>query len=303
MKTRPIAHSSDKDLPLETAHLSTSSSTAPAGWKLVPAEPTWEMIDAFFANPRARDESWKEAYRDMLAAAPPPPTTEQSSAVQQPQVEQELCCESWSVNRIDDLGKIVGSSGRLIATVYGLQAEKIVACHNSYTRPQPRREPLTDEQRKDAERYRYLRAQPIDCIDAGGIFCGKTPENLVVNGADLDAAVDAAIGRADAIQPSEPAYLLRDLAADIGVKALDLIATIRAAGLGYYSVNMMLPAKVCVAMCRRFAAAPQPPAPEQPQGERDPDEFYEWWGMRPSLTRLQTWLLWKDQAKAEGGAA
>ena len=33
------------------------------------------------------------------------------------------------------------------------------------------------------------------------------------------------------------------------------------------------------------------------------DAFYEWWNMRPSLTRLQAWLLWKDQAKAEGGAA
>ena len=58
----------------------------------------------------------------------------------QKQGEQELCCESWSVNRIDDLGKIVDSSGRLIATVYGLQAEKIVACHNSYTKPKPQGE-------------------------------------------------------------------------------------------------------------------------------------------------------------------
>jgi len=78
------------------------------------------------------------------AAAPQPPAVKESLTAQQPQGEQELCCESWSVNRIDDLGKIVDSSGRLIATVYGLQAEKIVACHNSYTRPQPRRKPLTE---------------------------------------------------------------------------------------------------------------------------------------------------------------
>lgn len=126
--------------------------------------------------------------------------------------------------------------------------------------PQGEREPLTDEQRKDAERYRHLRAQPIDCIDAGGIFCGKTPENVVVNGEDLDAAVDAAIGIGQAAtpQPSESAaYLLRDLAADIGVKALDLIAAIRDAGLGDYSINMMLPTRVCVAMCQKFAVAPQ----------------------------------------------
>lgn len=55
--------------------------------------------------------------------------------------------------------------------------------------------------------------------------------------------------------------------------------------------------------------AQQPPTTEQssaverPQGEQEPDAFYEWWNMRPSLTRLQAWLLWKDQAKAEGGAA
>lgn len=35
---------------------------------------------------------------------------------------------------------------------------------------------------------------------------------------------------------------------------------------------------------------------DQPQVEQEPDEFYEWWGMRPSLTRLQAWLLWKEQA-------
>ena len=51
----------------------------------------------------------------------------------------------------------------------------------------------------------------------------------------------------------EPAYLLRDLADDISVDALELIAAIRDAGLGDYSINMRLPARVCVAMCKRFA--------------------------------------------------
>lgn len=36
---------------------------------------------------------------------------------------------------------------------------------------------------------------------------------------------------------------------------------------------------------------------EQPQGEQELDAFYEWWRMRPSLTRLQAWLLWKDEQK------
>ena len=36
--------------------------------------------------------------------------------------------------------------------MYGSQADKIVACHNSYTHPQPKREPLTDD---DVERLWY----------------------------------------------------------------------------------------------------------------------------------------------------
>lgn len=44
----------------------------------------------------------------------------------------------------------------------------------------------------DADRYRYLRERPLDTVSAGGVFAGKTPDNVVLNGADLDAAVDAA---------------------------------------------------------------------------------------------------------------
>ena len=46
-----------------------------------------------------------------------------------------------------------------------------------------------------------------------------------------------------------------------------------------------------------LAAAPQPPVVEQPQVEQEPDAFREWWRMRPSLTRLQAWLIWKDEHK------
>lgn len=127
-----------------------------SGWKLVPVEPTVEMLragcgsesPAMFRESLRRETDGQKtvemvekiiqrnlnSYRAMLAAAP------------QPQVEQEICCKIWSVNRIDDLGKIVDSSGRLIATVYGSQADKIVACHNSYTQQRHEREPLTDEE-------------------------------------------------------------------------------------------------------------------------------------------------------------
>lgn len=44
-----------------------------------------------------------------------------------------------------------------------------------------------------ADRYRYLRERPLDAVSAGGVFAGKTPDNVVLNGADLDAAIDAAM--------------------------------------------------------------------------------------------------------------
>ena len=42
-----------------------------------------------------------------------------------------------------------------------------------------------------AERYGWLRDRDLDTIHQGGVFAGKTPENLVLSGDDLDAAIDA----------------------------------------------------------------------------------------------------------------
>lgn len=55
---------------------------------------------------------------------------------------------------------------------------------------------------KNANRYLWLRARDLDTITCGGVFAGLTPDNLVLNGEDLDAAVDAALA---AQQPSEVA--------------------------------------------------------------------------------------------------
>ena len=44
---------------------------------------------------------------------------------------------------------------------------------------------------RDAARYRYIREKGLDTIERGGVFAGKTPHNVVLNGDDLDAAVDA----------------------------------------------------------------------------------------------------------------
>lgn len=42
----------------------------------------------------------------------------------------------------------------------------------------------------DAKRYRWLRAKDLETISNGGVFAGLTPDNIVLNGSDLDKAVD-----------------------------------------------------------------------------------------------------------------
>ena len=52
---------------------------------------------------------------------------------------------------------------------------------------------LVEDLRKGNDRYQYLRGRDLNTIRVGGLFAGKTPDNLVLNGNELDAAVDAAI--------------------------------------------------------------------------------------------------------------
>ncbi|MCQ8116118.1 DUF551 domain-containing protein [Methylomonas rosea] len=47
----------------------------------------------------------------------------------------------------------------------------------------------------DAERYQYLRQRPLDAIENGGVFAGMTPENIVLNGKDLDFEIDCAMAQ------------------------------------------------------------------------------------------------------------
>ncbi|WP_134516943.1 ead/Ea22-like family protein [Pseudomonas aeruginosa] len=47
--------------------------------------------------------------------------------------------------------------------------------------------------RNDAARYRWLRERDLETIRQGGVFAGMTPENIVLNQEDLDAAIDAAL--------------------------------------------------------------------------------------------------------------
>ena len=50
-----------------------------------------------------------------------------------------------------------------------------------------------DRIREFARRYAYLRLRSLNEIDKGGVFAGMTPANVVLNGCDLDNAIDAAI--------------------------------------------------------------------------------------------------------------
>lgn len=57
---------------------------------------------------------------------------------------------------------------------------------------------------KDAERYRFLRERDIDEIEKGGVFAGLTPDNLVLNGMDLDSAIDSAMATFERQKPTQP---------------------------------------------------------------------------------------------------
>lgn len=73
---------------------------------------------------------------------------------------------------------------------------------------------------RDAARYRYLRERDLETINQGGVFAGMTPENVVLNGEDLDQACDAGLAgrhhehaaefRAAAQQGVQQAYVLED---------------------------------------------------------------------------------------------
>lgn len=54
---------------------------------------------------------------------------------------------------------------------------------------------IVREALRDAGRYRWLRQRDLETIGGGGVFAGMTPENIVLNGDDLDNAIDAALAK------------------------------------------------------------------------------------------------------------
>lgn len=55
---------------------------------------------------------------------------------------------------------------------------------------------LQEALERDAARYRYLRNHPTRAGDiaAGGVFAGRTPDNLILGGEHLDRAICAELG-------------------------------------------------------------------------------------------------------------
>ncbi|RON52890.1 hypothetical protein BK666_01965 [Pseudomonas frederiksbergensis] len=55
--------------------------------------------------------------------------------------------------------------------------------------------------RKNADRYQVLRQADVDTIHNGGLFAGLTPDNIVINGSDLDGRVDAMLALRKVVTP------------------------------------------------------------------------------------------------------
>lgn len=64
-----------------------------------------------------------------------------------------------------------------------------------------------------AELYEHLRTRPLDTIALakGGVFAGRVPDNVVLNGEDLDRAIREEMGRP---QPAEAEPVAEPVAAD-----------------------------------------------------------------------------------------
>jgi len=77
--------------------------------------------------------------------------------------------------------------------------DRIQAVTDRRNSPLRKQKPPTDQQIAYAKRYEWLRSRDLDAIGSGGAFAGMTPENVVLNDVDLDAAIDAAMEHAHGI--------------------------------------------------------------------------------------------------------
>ena len=119
-------------------HVPDAGNMVPAGWKLVPVEPTRGMLDAAhrdLVRDAEIDMMLKGIHSAMLDAAPKPPTVKDSFTVEQPQVEQE------PAETFDEVWAAIDWDKWRMEPIRELVREI-----HSKTSPQPKREPLTDEE-------------------------------------------------------------------------------------------------------------------------------------------------------------
>ncbi len=87
------------------------------------------------------------------------------------------------------------------------------------------------------------------------LLAGEWAEHVSADpdAAALECAITALIGRA-----AHAALLVRDIAKDLGVSALDVCNALRLMGYGQHSVNMAITPDAAGALTRHFGAATQP---------------------------------------------
>lgn len=86
---------------------------------------------------------------------------------------------------------IVAKDGTLHGRLQAQTAEREAAYMRGFNDGSDKALAATKKDLIDAARYRWLRSRDIDAIHKGGIFAGKTPDNVVLSGIDLDTAIDA----------------------------------------------------------------------------------------------------------------
>jgi len=130
-------------------HVPDAGNMVPAGWRLVPVEPTEKMVDMG----RGLSSFPNGVYRAMLSAAPQPPTVKECLTVEQPQANQpamtpiaqrkldSLLTEGYTISGYSVYHEQKHQHGFVTgAGLVGWWKPEGVEY------PQPKRPPLTDEQ-------------------------------------------------------------------------------------------------------------------------------------------------------------
>ena len=154
-------------------HIEQHLGMVPAGWKLVPVEPTKDMLDAY-VRLQARFNSARSDWAAMLAAAPLPPAAQRGTAASNARSIQVIdaltsYCKTGEIDGADDLlAELLFERDHPTALeqpkvelepvawydgnkFYGSKAAASMNMANMtvlspvYLHPQPKREPLTDE--------------------------------------------------------------------------------------------------------------------------------------------------------------